>query len=517
MIGLSNIFYRYPHTPEGWVLEGINLTVQDGEYLLIYGESGSGKSTLGYLFNGLIPHFFGGILRGSVSVDGVDTRQMRASDFLSRVGLVLQNSDAQLFNGTVENEVAFGLESMGLSIRQINEKIRRIAETLRIGDLLGRSPMTLSGGEKRLVAIASVLCMNPSLLLLDEPFAHLDWEGAGRLREALSEIHRGGKTVVVIEQRVGGFMQEATRCLILSCGKLLFDGTPREAQPVLMRQGLVPHYPVKGERRHIGKDPMFVTHNLSYETEGSKILRGISFEVRKGETLAIVGRNGSGKTTLIKHLNGLLRPTEGNLDLMGMEVKKKAPSEMASLVGISFQNPNDQFFKNRVRDELIVGLKVLGESHHEWLEEICDLFHLNGLLDRSPYRLSEGQKKRVSLASILVMRPRLLVLDEPTVGQDGRFLEAIARLLISLKELGFTILIVTHDLEFALATAERWIVLHEGQVAGDGSPYELTRNEQLIRVGAMARQEENPVTWTLDRLKQGGTSWDGLIQGPDLP
>ena len=190
MIGLSNIYYRYPHTPEGWVLEGINLTVQDGEYLLIYGESGSGKSTLGYLFNGLVPHFFGGILRGSVSVNGVDTRQMRPSDFLSRVGLVLQNSDAQLFNGTVENEIAFGLESMGLSIRQIDEKIRWIAETLSIGDLLDRSPMTLSGGEKRLVAIGSVLCMNPSLLLLDEPFAHLDWEGAGRLRKALSEIHK---------------------------------------------------------------------------------------------------------------------------------------------------------------------------------------------------------------------------------------------------------------------------------------------------------------------------------------
>lgn len=493
MISLSKIYYRYPDTPEGWVLEGIDLIIQDGEYVLICGASGSGKSTLGYLFNGLVPHFFGGNLEGSASVDGLDIGAGRVSSFISKVGLVLQNSDAQLFSSTVQDELAFGLEGLGLSNRRIDQEIERVTETLHIGDLLGRSPMTLSGGEKRLVAMASVLCMNPPTLILDEPFAHLDWEGAGRVRKALCEIHRSGKTIVVIEQRVGDFFQDATRCLILSSGRVLFDGTPVDAYPVLSREQLVPHYPRKVRRECLRSAPVLIAQGLSSEIEKSKIIKDISFEVKEGETLAIVGKNGSGKTTLIKHLNALLRPTEGTLNLMGMEVQKKVPSQMAPFVGISFQNPNDQFFKNRVRDELLVGLKVLREKDDQWFEELCNLLDLKGLLDRSPYRLSEGQKKRVALASVLVMRPKILVLDEPTVGQDGRFLRSISKLIMSLEGLGFTILIVTHDLEFALATSGRWIVLHDGRMVGDGSPDELSHNEQLIRMGAMARREGHSV------------------------
>ncbi|MFH1243766.1 MAG: ATP-binding cassette domain-containing protein [Pseudomonadota bacterium] len=501
MIRLSNVYYRYPHTPEGWVLKGINLTIHEGEYVLLCGASGSGKSTLGYLLNGLIPHFFGGVLEGSVFVSGLETRAAKVSDFISKIGLVLQNSDAQLFNSTVEDEIAFGLESIGLSTRQIERKIDWITDTLHIKDLLNRSPTALSGGEKRLVAIASVLCMAPPVLLLDEPFAHLDWVGARQVHDALLEVHRSGKTVIVIEQRLEGILESATRCLLLSSGKLLFDGHPRDARPLLLREDLMPRYPRKREHKFLKNDPVLVARNLVFKTAGRGIINGISFEVKEGETLAIVGKNGSGKTTLLKQLNGLLRPSEGNLCLMGMDVQKKAPSEMARFVGISFQNPNDQFFKNRVQDELFVGLRGLGVGHDQWLEEICGLFDLHDFLDRSPYRLSEGQKKRVALASILVMRPKLLVLDEPTVGQDGRFLQAITRLLMSLEERGLTILIATHDLEFAEAIARRWIILHEGRVVGDGSPHELMRNEELIRMGAISNQKDRVTGRRIEILK----------------
>jgi energy-coupling factor transport system ATP-binding protein len=197
-------------------LEGIDLSIDKEEYIYICGANGSGKSTLGYLFNGLIPHFFGGTLKGSVFVEGINTLERRVSDFLSHVGLVFQNADAQLFSNTVEEEIVFGLENLGLPPHDMDVRIKEISEMIHIEDLLGRTPMSLSGGEKRLVAIASVLCLNPSLLLLDEPYANLDWEGIHRVRKVLRDIHLKGKGVVVIEQRADGTMNDATRCIVIS-------------------------------------------------------------------------------------------------------------------------------------------------------------------------------------------------------------------------------------------------------------------------------------------------------------
>jgi energy-coupling factor transport system ATP-binding protein len=485
---LSDIQYRYPGT--GWVLKGIDLSIAHGEYVVIYGANGSGKSTLGYLLNGLIPHFFGGTLKGSVSIDDTATQESSPAELFSHVGLVFQNADAQLFNSTVENEIAFGLESLGLPGREIDKRILKTSRTLHIEDLLARSPMTLSGGEKRLVAIASVLCVNPSILLLDEPYASLDWEGVDRVREALRELHRRGKTVVVLEQKVGDFLRDTTRCLIVSQGKILFDGMPRQAHEELLRENLVPRYPRRKKRKPAGKDSVLTLRDLSYRIEKKEIIRGVSFELRRGETVAIIGKNGSGKTTLIKHFNGLLRPTAGEVMFRGETIRGKTPSAMAANVGLSFQNPNDQFFRNRVRDELLEGPKILGKEEDGWIREICDIFELHGLLDRSPFRLSEGEKRRVALSSILAMQPKLLVLDEPTAGQDGHFRGALAMLLAALEDRGFTIIIVTHDLRFAQATADRWIVLLDGRVAADGSPEDLLGDEQLMRLGALGRPDQ---------------------------
>jgi energy-coupling factor transporter ATP-binding protein EcfA2 len=485
VIRLTDIFYRYPDGADRRVLEGINLSIHDGEYVLVCGRSGSGKSTLGYLFNGLIPHFMGGELQGSVHVNGVNTREVTIADLIREIGLVFQNADAQLFNSTVENEIAFGLESLGVTARKIEGQIHSVAETLSIGDLLHRSPMSLSGGEKRIVAIASVLCLDPPLLLLDEPFAHLDWQSAGRLRDVLSKLHQKGKTVVVIEQRVGSLIDDVSRCILVEQGKILYDGKPDEAHSVLNSRHLFPRYQQKNKtERKIG-EPVLSVENLSCEQEGREILKGISFEVRKGESLAILGRNGSGKTTLIKHLNGLRRPRNGTVRLDGRDVTMMRSAERATRAGICFQNPNDQFFKNRVREELLVGVKARGLGEHAVVDDISVLFELQDLLERSPYKLSEGQKKRVAFASIAAMRPEILVVDEPTVGQDGGFLETISRLVRSLQEQGQTTIIVTHDLEFARATAERWIVLNGGKVVGDGSPEKLCHDRTLIRMGAI--------------------------------
>jgi energy-coupling factor transporter ATP-binding protein EcfA2 len=485
VIRFTNISYGYPDSAGKPVLEGIDLSIRDGEYVLICGRSGSGKSTLAYLCNGLIPHFLGGRLEGWVHVNGMDTREVTIADLLRKVGLVFQNADAQLFNSTVENEIAFGLESLGLKPREIDGRIQRVAETLGIGHLLHRSPMSLSGGEKRIAAVASVLCLDPPLLLLDEPFAHLDWKAARRLRDSLCLLHQQGKTVVVIEQRVRSLIEDASRCVVVDRGKILFDGRANEACSVLNREHLFPQYEERNRRQQELREPILSVENLTCEQEGREILKGISFDVRRGESLAIVGRNGSGKTTLIKHLNGLRRARSGSVKLMGRDVSKMGSAERAAKAGICFQNPNDQFFKNRVKDEMMVGARLRGPGAQATVDQVSSLFELEDLLERSPYKLSEGQKKRVALASIAAMRPEILVIDEPTLGQDGGFLETISRLFRSFQEQGQTTIIVTHDLKFARATTERWIVLHEGKVVGDGSPETLCYDEELIRMGAI--------------------------------
>jgi energy-coupling factor transporter ATP-binding protein EcfA2 len=420
-----------------------------------------------------------------VLVEGINTLERRVSDLLTHVGLVFQNADAQLFSNTVEEEIVFGLENLGLSPHEMDVRIKEISEMVHIENLLDRAPMSLSGGEKRLVAIASVLCLNPSLLLLDEPYANLDWEGIRRVRKVLRDIHMKGRSVVVIEQRSNGYMNDATRCLVTNKGEILFDGAPEEANDLLVRLKLIPHYQKRKKPKAFGKDPFLEVQSLSYHVGEMEILRGLSFELKRGEAVAIVGKNGSGKTTLIKHFNGLLRPTDGTVRFQGQEVRGKAPSEMAVELGLSFQNPNDQFFKNNVGEELLVGPKALGKEEKTWMREVCDIFDLHGLLDRSPFRLSEGEKKRVAVSSILVMAPKLLILDEPTIGQDGRFRETLSHVLSDLEDRGFTIIIVTHDLEFAKATTDRWIVMHDGRVVGDGLPDDLLDDIRLKHMGAL--------------------------------
>lgn len=474
MIQVNAVRYRYPGTE--WVLRGIDLCIGKAEYVFIGGVNGSGKSTLAYLFNGLIPHFFGGIFDGAVLVDGIDTRNTRVSNLFTRVGLVLQNTDAMLFNSSVENEIAFGLESLGIGSAEIARRIQDVSDVLNIRHLLPRSPNALSGGEKRLVAIASVFCLNPAALVLDEPYAGLDWQGIERVQAAIRETHGMGKTVVVVEQLINGFLEDASRCVLVDQGAVMFNGEPRQGRDLLQRVHLVPHYPRRCKRVSIPASPILVVDDLCHRLGGREVLKDISLEFRRAESVAIVGPNGAGKTTFVKHLNGLLRPCRGRVIFQGADIRGRSPSQMAAKVGLCFQNANDQLFKVRVRDELIAGLDAIGKKDEGWVKEICEIFKLDPLLERSPYRLSEGEKKRIAIAGVVAMRPDLLVLDEPTSGQDGYFKEVLAALLADLEDRGVTIIVVTHDLDFAQATADRWIVLEEGRVAADGSPEDVCRN-----------------------------------------
>lgn len=467
-VELKRVGYAYPGT--GKVLTDVDLSIFSGQATVIFGASGSGKSTLAYLFNGLIPHFFGGRLEGTVIVEGFDTRRTTVCDLFPQVGLVIQNADAQLFNATVMEELAFGLESLGLSPAAIDGRIRETASELGIGHLLNRSPETLSGGEKRLSAVAAVLCTDPAVVVLDEPFAGLDWASSHTLTNFLIRIPRNGKKLILIEHRARPFLQAADRCLVVNRGRIQYDGAPQAAAAMLAEQHLIPQYPVRtGARRGPDGEPVLTVRNLSCCMAHRHVLDDISLDIRKGEALAIVGENGAGKTTLVKHCTGLLTPVSGEVLFKGRPIRNFEPRERAACIGICFQNPNDQFFRTDVRRELMNGPERLGRSDPVWQQRIVDALQLAPLFDRSPYRLSEGEKRRVALASILLMRPEILFLDEPTTGQDGSCKEALIEIIGLVAESGTITVVVTHDLDFAEASADRWLWLQNGELRADGA------------------------------------------------
>ncbi len=466
---LERVSYAYPGG--GRALADLHFGIEAGSYTVVFGRNGSGKSTFAHLPNGLIPHVVGGALTGRVTVRGRDTRDHRPASLFELAGLVFQNPEAQLFSSTVSDELAFGLENMGLAPEAVAGRIRETSERLGIVELLDRPPEALSGGEQRLAAIASVLAMDPPVVLLDEPFAGLDWRYAPRVAAILAELNRTGSTVVVIEHRAGNYLRDAARLLVFDGGRVVLDAPcGLDAEPALKVNRLLPEYPPLPPAGGAG-DEVLAVDALCASVGGRPVLNDVGFALRAGEVAALVGENGAGKSTLVRHLIGLAAPSAGTVRLRGRSIGGRPPAELAREVGICFQNPDDQFFTTSVRAEIEVGLRH-GRPHGLGLEGLSRIFELDAVLDRPPHLLSAGEKKRAAIASVLALNPRVLVLDEPTAGQDAAGREALATALRRLSAGGLAVLLVTHDLEFASACARRWIRLHGGRVASDGPPRE---------------------------------------------
>jgi energy-coupling factor transport system ATP-binding protein len=477
---LERVSYAYPGGGSRALAE-LDLDIEAGSYAVVFGSNGSGKSTFAYLPNGLIPHVVGGALTGRVTVRGRDTRDHRPPSLFELAGLVFQNPEAQLFSSTVRDELAFGPENMGLAPEAVAGRIRETAERLGIVELLDRTPEALSGGEQRLAAIASVLAMAPPIVILDEPFAGLDWRFAPRVAAVLAELNRTGTTVVVIEHRAGDYLRDASRLLVFDRGRVALDGPGgSRAEPALKAKRLLPDYSVLPPAGGAGEEVLAVDA-LSASIGGRPVLEDVSFALCAGEVAALVGENGAGKSTLVRHLIGLAAPTAGSVRLRGRHAVGRPPSELAREIGICFQNPDDQFFTTSVQAEIEVGLRR-GRPGGMGLEDLMDVFELGAVLGRPPHRLSAGEKKRAAIASVLALNPEVLVLDEPTAGQDAAGREALATALRRLSAEGLAVLVVTHDLEFASACARRWIRLHGGRVASDGPPRES--GLPLLGVGA---------------------------------
>lgn len=524
VLSFDEVSYRYSGS-DTWALKNLDLTISRGEAVLITGASGSGKSSFCRAAIGLIPHFHRGEFLGSVTVDNLDTRENPVYKIFGHAGMLFQNPDAQLFNRTVEEEIVFGLESLGLTSAEMGERLEWASSVAGISKLLAREPHTLSGGEKQRVALASILALRPKVLLLDEPFTHLDAETTEELCALLRTLRDEGFTIIVVEHRVQEFLSESSRLSILHQGRLALDGSPRdvlrkdialyglgvpplvrffrhsrwptvpltvmEAAHWLKEQGLELKDSVQTRERGQPSSspnrgqPVVEMENVFFSYDKVPVLRHILLQLSRGECVALLGRNGAGKTTLIKHLNGLLKPQRGHVRVLGHDTARTSVAKLARHVGFVWQNPNDQLFQPTVRDEVLTGPRVLKAYDSAWCKLLFERFELGPLLDRSPFRLSEGEKKRVAFATALSVKPEVLILDEPTAGQDEFFRRELIALIQELRNEGKTVLLVTHDIEFAAVTANRWIVLAEGEIVADERPEVIMRDKRAMERGGL--------------------------------
>jgi energy-coupling factor transport system ATP-binding protein len=546
ILRFEGVTYSYPGI-EPPALDGLDLTVHPGESLLVAGASGSGKSTFCRACVGLVPHFHHGRLTGKVFVDGLDTSEYPVHELFRHAGLVFQNPDAQLFNQTVEAEMVYGLESLGIGPSEIDKRLAWASRLTELDALMSRSPHTLSGGEKQRVALGAILTLRPRLLILDEPFTNLDPEATEMLRKILRSLKSEGITIIIVEHRLHEIIRDVDRIIIFHRGRSVAEGPPHQVLagdisnyginlPPLL--GLFRDFGLKKTafdveeaieelkvqnlltpfNHHLLKQspnpssvytkttrPVVELEDLWFNHNGTPLLCGIDLKLRRGESVALLGRNGAGKTTLIKHLDGLIKPQKGLVRIFGADTRRKPVSELSRHVSLVWQNPNDQIFRPTVREEVLTGPKIFNSYDPSWCDGLFNRFGLIPFLDRSPFALSEGQKKRVSFAAALSVKPDLIVLDEPTAGQDEPFRRELTSYLHQLREEGQTILFVTHDLEFAAEHADRWLILKDGKIIGDGPPDVLMAEATAMSKAGLRPTQRFQLIQAIKRLTENKT------------
>ena len=536
IVEIRDLTYTYPGADRP-ALREVNLSIERGEFLLLTGPSGCGKTTLCRCLNGLIPHFYSGRLEGEVWVAGLPVRETPTSSLAKHVGLIFQNPDNQIFALTVEKDVAFGLENLGYEREEMRRRIDWALRVTGIEDLRYRAPHELSGGQKQRLAIASVLAMRPEIIVLDEPTSFLDPVGAESILGIIDRLNRElNMTIILIEHRLDLVAPYLDRVVILNEGRIVQDGPPEEVftseearlagvgvprvtdlwcrlREAWDRPGPPPLTAsefVKAIRDRLSRSSGSATGDMPFKTimqrkapeaargnpiievrdlhfsypNGVKALKGVSLKIMRGEFLAIMGENGAGKTTLVKHFNGLLRPDRGEVYVDGRNIADMTVASLARRVGLVFQNPDDQLFSESVEEEIAFAMRNFGfdrdtiEKRTTWA---LDFLGLGRYRKASPFTLSGGERKRVALASVLAWDPEVIVLDEPTIGQDYAQKERLSGLLMRLREQGKTIVIVTHDVEFVAECKPRVALMAEGRITADGPAERILTDPELLR------------------------------------
>jgi energy-coupling factor transport system ATP-binding protein len=545
VVDLKDIRYTYEGEASP-VINGVSLRVEAGEFVLILGPSGCGKSTLLNVLNGTIPHTLRGELAGHAFVCGKSVPDTRVTNFATEVGMVFQDPEAQIINTRVRDEVCFGLENL---CRPVDEILARQAEALAyvgLPDAGNLSIFDMSGGQKQRVSIAAVLAARPRLLVLDEPTANLDPVGMAEVFAVLHRLNREfNTTIVMVEHRVDELADRVSRVIMMDRGTVVFDGKPRaafarrreghseeaeaipasawfpqvsefclelagaagiaiapDAMPLNVReatafaQGVMAGRPspasavAAASRQTPVGEKLLSIRNLSFGyLHEQPILKHISLQLETGGIVALLGQNGSGKSTLARALIGINPVERGTVYLGDRDISDLGPREISAEVGYVFQNPDHQFVTDQIDEEVAYGLKVRGYADDfiaQRVDEVLEIVDLARYRYRSPFNLSLGERRRLSVATMLVLEPRLLVLDEPTIGQDHERAQHLMRLMDRLRErYGTTILMITHDVRLVAEWADRAIALRDGEIAFDGTPEALFAQAGLLKESAL--------------------------------
>ncbi|MCR5052451.1 MAG: ABC transporter ATP-binding protein [Streptococcus sp.] len=500
-------------------LKSLNLTIEKGQKVLIIGPSGSGKSTIGHCLNGIIPNIYHGEKSGQFTIDGKEAFGLSIYDKSHLVSTVLQDPDGQFIGLTVAEDLAFALENDCVSLEEMQEKVAHWAKRLDLTEFLDNRPQDLSGGQKQRVSLAGVLIDESPILLFDEPLANLDPKSGQETIDLIDRIHHEEKaTTIIIEHRLEDVLyRHVDKVVLVNDGQILFDGHPDELlrTELLIQNGIrEPLYVTAlkdlgvdvtsmehlSDLSQVDLTNIAVTAPSSFQEEAPQdklltveqlhfayqenrpILKNINFEINQGERIAIVGKNGAGKSTLAKAICQFITP-EGDIRYRGQSIMTDSIKERAEKIGYVLQNPNQMISQTMIFDEVALGLRLRGVDEQDVEKRVLETLKVCGLYEFRKWpisALSFGQKKRVTIASVLVMNPEIILLDEPTAGQDKRNYTEIMNFLNQLNKAGHTIIMITHDMQLMLEYSDRSIVVSNGEIIADCSPVALFNQNAIL-------------------------------------
>ena len=526
MISFKNFSFKYNNVVDK-TLKNIDLTINKGEKVLIVGPSGSGKSTLSHCINGLIPFSYNGEIEGELIIDNIKPYEESLSDVSKKVGTILQDQDSQFIGLSVGEDVAFNFENNAMPLNEMKVKVIDALELVNMVDFINHSPYELSGGQKQRVSLAGVLGSDAEVLLFDEPLANLDPASGKEIMQLINDIHeKTNKTIIIVEHRIEDVLEQPfDKVIVVNKGEVQGFGTPDEIlksdllknnglrEPLYLEAMKLAGCDISGSENLkdltnideknkevlknwfnnetsnkdsiIKEEKILEVKNLAFSHDGIKnTINDVSFHLNKGEILAVLGNNGAGKSTLCRLITGILKPQKGSIFLNNQCIDSWSIKQKGSSIGYVMQNPNQMISQHMIKDEIALGLKCRNYSKEEIDKKVEEVLKICGLY---PYRnwpvsaLSYGQKKRVTIASILAINPQVIILDEPTAGQDYKHYTEFMEFIKELSAQGISIILITHDMQLTLEYCHRAVVLSGGEKIADDKPSNILTDENIIK------------------------------------
>ena len=552
IIKYENVDFKYANSKRR-VLKNINLDIKEGDFVVITGPTGAGKTTLCEMLNGIIPNFVKGELTGKITVDGMDPTKTTVAKMAQTVGLVFQDPNTQLFGMTVEEDIAFGATNLGYNYEECMKRVDRSVKDLNLAHLLNRKPMELSGGQKQSVAISGIYAMLPKIIVCDEPTSMLDPIGKKNIFSLIKDINKTyGITVILVEHVMSEVVRHADKVIVMDRGSVVMQGSVNEVFSQVDRlnelglnvpQSIELSMKLKDEgfvdeiclipdqlteklqklqpkkemvRPVVEKKPVeagevaIEVNDLVFSYLGdSNQVDHVNLQFKKGDFVAIIGQNGAGKTTLCRSIIGLLKPTGGTIKVAGIDVATKSVAELSGTVGYCFQNPDEQIFKDSVEEELYFGAENLNRLTEQTKEQIEQIMQDVGL---DQYRkvwskyLSKGERQRLTMGSIIAMDPDIVIVDEPTTGQDWRETIWIMDLLKKINDAGKTVIIITHNMEIVCSYCNRVLAMRHGKVLLDGTPAEVFAQPEVLATAYVQPTDVTAIAQALPYMPDDVTS-----------